>query len=57
MAKKKLYINNEETAVCSECNQPCTPVCESGDFDFEFGSIKGTHSFGEEWSSLCHNAK
>ena len=56
MASKKHYLANADTAVCSECNRPCAPQIDSGNFDFECGSVRGVHSDGEVWTSLCHSA-
>jgi hypothetical protein len=50
---KHSYIENADEAWCSECSFRCEPICDDGSFDFEHGSIKGTHSYGEEWTSDC----
>jgi hypothetical protein len=54
--RKKLYIENKDEAYCSECGKKCNPICDDGSFDYEYGSIKGTDSDGEEWTSDCHSA-
>ena len=56
MRRKNVYIANEADAICSDCGLECSPVYDSGLFDFEYGSIKGTHSDGETWESDCCSA-
>jgi hypothetical protein len=50
---KNLYVENSDSAHCSECGFRCDPVCDDGSFSYTYGSIEGTHSEGEEWSSHC----
>jgi hypothetical protein len=53
----KLYIDNRSDAYCLVCSDQCEIQYDSGAFDYEYGSIKGTHSFGEEYTSDCCNAE